>query len=262
MNIDVYLQEFAADWRLLGRAKATADIYCAYVKELVGQGEPEAITLAATKIWLADAPSAETARYRARAVRAFGRWSAANDGPAWPWSASVPLAATPPKPQPTVTPEQYAATVSATTSLRDRTVIELLWATGMRVSELARVTVEDIDLLGGYVTVPRSKAGRPRVVPLSEPATRACRRLIGGRETGSLLTMSSHAIQLLLRRLGAPTAHAWRRGWAVHALRYGVSEASVRAAAGWSSGAMVARYTNAVSGDLALAEFQRARAAV
>lgn len=258
MHIDIYLQEFAADWRLLGRSSATADIYGLYIRHLVGDADPASITLPSVKQWLATASSAETARYRARAVRAFGRWSAANDGPPWPWSASVPLAATPPKPQPTVTPEKYASIVSAAKSLRDRTVIELLWATGLRVSELARVKVEDVDVLGGYITVPRAKAGRPRVVPLSSAAARACRRQIGGRQHGSLLGMTPHAVQLLLRRLSAPTAHAWRRGWAVHALRHGVSEASVRAAAGWSSGAMVARYTNAVSGDLAIAEFRRA----
>ena len=96
MNIAVYLQEFEADWRLLGRASATADIYCLYVRDLVGDADPASITLPAVKLWLAAAPSAETARYRARAVRAFGRWSAVNDGPAWPWAATVPLAATPP----------------------------------------------------------------------------------------------------------------------------------------------------------------------
>lgn len=258
MNVDIYLQEFVADWRLLGRSSATAEIYRAYIREVVADADPTTITVSHVKIWLAEAPSAETARYRARAVRAFGRWSAANDGPAWPWAASVPLAATPPKPQPTVTPEQYRSVVGRAKSLRDRTVIELLWATGLRVSELARVKVEDVDVLGGYVTVPRAKAGRPRVVPLTDAAARACRRQMGGRQHGSLLGMSPHAIQLLLRRLSAPTAHAWRRGWAVHALRHGVSEASVRAAAGWSSGTMVARYTSAVSGDLAIAEFQRA----
>jgi len=43
----------------------------------------------------------------------------------------------------------------------------------------------------------------------------------------------------------------------IQALRSGVSETSVRAAAGWSSGAMVARYTRALSGELAVEEFQR-----
>jgi hypothetical protein len=40
-------------------------------------------------------------------------------------------------------------------------------------------------------------------------------------------------------------------------LRSGVSEASVKAAAGWSSGAMVSQYTRTLSGELALEEFSR-----
>ncbi len=68
--------------------------------------------------------------------------------------------------------------------------------------------------------------------------------------------MSTNAIRLCLQRLKAPSAHAWRRGWVVQSLRSGVSEASVRASAGWATGAMVARYTNALSGELAVEEFQ------
>ena len=61
----------------------------------------------------------------------------------------------------------------------------------------------------------------------------------------------------VLRCLNAPPAHAWRRGWAVHARRNGVSEVSVCTIAGWSSGAMVARYTAALSNELVVAEFER-----
>ena len=35
-----------------------------------------------------------------------------------------------------------------------------------------------------------------------------------------------------------------------------MSETSLKSAAGWSSGAMVSRYTSALSGELALDEFQ------
>jgi hypothetical protein len=61
----------------------------------------------------------------------------------------------------------------------------------------------------------------------------------------------------LIAKDGFQSAHAWRRGWAVQALRSGVSETSVGAAAGWSSGAMVARNTSALSGELAVVEFRR-----
>ena len=259
MDIGVYLEEFRVDWRLAGRATATVDTYSNYLREFVGSNDPNTMTLTDCKVWLADAPSAETARYRARAIRAFGKWAATHDGPVWLWAATVPLATVQPKPQPTVSADEYRVVLSRAGSLRDRTVVELLWSTGMRVSELARVTVQYCDVAGGWIVVPRSKTGRPRIVPLGDGAVSSCRRQIGQRTEGSLLGMSSHAIQLLLRRLAAPTAHAWRRGWAVHALRHGVSEASVRAAAGWSSGAMVARYTSAVSGELAIHEFRRAQ---
>ena len=58
-------------------------------------------------------------------------------------------------------------------------------------------------------------------------------------------------------RLGASSAHAWRSGRAVQTLRSGASESSVRAAAGWSIGAIVARATRALIGELTVEEFQR-----
>ena len=257
MKLETYLQEFAADWKLLGKAASTVEMYCVYLRQLGGEHSADDVTLAATKLWLADSASTPTAIARAKAVRAFGRWAEDNDGPDWSWWKSVPTPQPRVVPQPTVSVEDYRRALTATRRQRDRLVIELLWSTGLRLSELARIDIADIDLAGGFVVVPRTKTNRPRVAPLSEPAVRLCRRFVGEREAGPLLGMTSHAIQLLLRRLGAPTPHAWRRGWAVEALRNGVSEASVKAAAGWSSGAMVARYTSAVSGELAIAEFRR-----
>ena len=116
--------------------------------------------------------------------------------------------------------------------------------------------VADVNLATGCLIVRQSKNGKPRVAPLSPSARRALRRHIGSRSSGLVFEMTSNAVRLLLTRSGVPSAHAWRRGWAVHALRRGVSETSVKAAAGWRSGAMVSRYTNALSGELAMAEFR------
>ena len=162
------------------------------------------------------------------------------------------------RPQPTATEADYRAARRKASTDRDRAVIELLWSCGLRRGELVRLDVEDVNLSDGLLVVRQSKTGRPRVGPLSPSARRAVRRQIAGRPSGSLLGMYSNAIRLLLKRLGAPSAHAWRRGWAVEALRNGVSEASVRSAAGWATGAMVARYTRALSGELAVSEFHEA----
>ena len=141
---------------------------------------------------------------------------------------------------------------------RDKALIELLWSTGLRRSELARLDASDINLSQGYLVVRTTKSGKPRIAPLSPQARRALLRHLGKRVEGSVFGLNSSSIRVRLARLGLPSAHAWRRGWAIHALRSGVSEASVRTAAGWSSGAMVVRYTSSLSGELALAEFQRA----
>ena len=133
----------------------------------------------------------------------------------------------------------------------------MLWSTGVRREELARACIEHVDFVSGYIVVPSSKDGRPRIVPLSPKARQTLRRLVGRREVGSLFNMTGNANRLRLQRMGIPSAHAWRRGWAVQALRSGVSETSVKAAAGWFNGAMVARYTNALSGVLAIEELKK-----
>lgn len=256
MEFHEYLDEFRTDWRLDGRAVHTVDLYCLRLVHLHDFADAR-VTLAATKRWLAESSSAQVARFRARAVRAFGKWAADHDGPDWSWWPAVPLSAVPVTPQRTVSHQDYERAHRAAKSVRDRLVIEMLWCSGLRVSELARLTRESVVLADGYVVVERSKTGRSRVAPLSDSACRLIRRLPTKVGQRTLLGMTPSAIQQLLRRIGAPSAHAWRRGWAVNALRSGVSETSVRAAAGWTSGAMVARYTSAVSGELAISEFKR-----
>lgn len=53
---------------------------------------------------------------------------------------------------------------------RDATLLEMLYATGLRASELISVTLADVDRLGGMVKV-RGKGGKERLVPLGEIAS-------------------------------------------------------------------------------------------
>lgn len=120
--------------------------------------------------------------------------------------------------------------------------------------------MEHADLAAGILTIPVSNTGKFRTVPLSPTTIAALKGFLKQRSSGSVIQLKSDGIRSLLRRLNAPPAHAWRQGWAVHALRNGVSEVSLRTIAGWSCGAMVARYTAALSNELAVAEFERLRA--
>jgi len=67
-------------------------------------------------------------------------------------------------------------------SLRDHAMLELLYAGGVRVSEVADARLEDLKLEMGYILV-RGKGDKERMVPLGVPAQRSLQRYLkGGRE--------------------------------------------------------------------------------
>ncbi len=67
-----------------------------------------------------------------------------------------------------------------TASRRDRAILELLYSTGIRVSELVGLRLQDVDLLGGVAKV-AGKGKKERLVPIGAPAVRAIHRYVEGR---------------------------------------------------------------------------------
>lgn len=69
--------------------------------------------------------------------------------------------------------------------LRDRAILEVLYSTGIRVSELVGLSQEDVDLIAGAVKV-RGKGKKERIAMLGEEAQRAVRNYLEERgATGS-----------------------------------------------------------------------------
>lgn len=52
--------------------------------------------------------------------------------------------------------------------IRDRTILELFYATGIRRSELVRIDVEDLDPGTGVLMIRKGKGGKDRVVPVGD----------------------------------------------------------------------------------------------
>jgi integrase/recombinase XerD len=82
----------------------------------------------------------------------------------------------------TETPPRNDSAGSQALALRDRAMIELLYAGGVRVSEVADARLEDLKLEMGYILV-RGKGEKERMVPLGVPAQQAVQRYLkDGRE--------------------------------------------------------------------------------
>jgi integrase/recombinase XerD len=60
--------------------------------------------------------------------------------------------------------------VGSPRGLRDRAILETLYATGVRRQELAALTVDDVDLRGAVIAVREGKGKKDRLLPLSERA--------------------------------------------------------------------------------------------
>lgn len=149
-------------------------------------------------------------------------------------------------------------------ALRDRAILELLYATGLRVSELVGLNVADVDLDDGRLRV-TGKGNKQRLVLFGAPAARALRAylrsgrpaLADGRAEPALFLnrgggrLSARAVQLLVRRAGvaagitAPThPHLLRHTFATHMLDGGADVRVVQELLGHARATTTQVYTH------------------
>jgi integrase/recombinase XerD len=68
--------------------------------------------------------------------------------------------------------------LSTLCGIRDRTILEVFYSTGVRLEELFRLTIYDVDLQGGLLRVNKGKGAKDRVVPLGRHAVTFLREYI------------------------------------------------------------------------------------
>jgi site-specific recombinase XerD len=149
-------------------------------------------------------------------------------------------------------------------ALRDAAILELLYATGIRVGELCGLDVDDVDTGRRTVRV-FGKGGKERTVPVGVPATRAVehwrrlgRPLLAGERSGPALFLgvrggrlhpgtARRVVHAALARAGELPdmgPHGLRHSAATHLLEGGADLRSVQEILGHASLATTQRYTH------------------
>ncbi|HET6793786.1 MAG TPA: tyrosine-type recombinase/integrase [Acidimicrobiales bacterium] len=169
-------------------------------------------------------------------------------------------------------PAGAASRPEAAAALRDAAVLELLYGSGLRVSELCGLSDEDLDLKRGLMRV-WGKGSKQRQLPMSDPSVEAVRRwLADGRPELAGPDSPPGAVFLNQRgrRLGTrdvrrilerhsphPThPHALRHTYATHLLDGGADLRAVQELLGHASLATTQVYTH-VSKERLLQVYER-----
>ncbi len=254
----VLLDEFCdAIWLENGLARLTLDAYRRDLTQL-------AAWLIAHGASLAEADEAALARYvedrhaagakssssnrRLAAARRFYRWLLRQNRRAADPTANLDSAKQAPR-FPKILSEGdvdrllAAPDVASPLGLRDRAMLELLYASGLRVSELVAVKVHEVSLSDRVVRVASGKGAKTRLVPFGEEAADWIERyladarpvLLAARSTDALFVTTRgtgmtrhnfwHAIKRFAIVAGIPAAllspHTLRHAFATHLLNHG-----------------------------------------
>jgi len=232
--------------------------------------DPDAITTDHIRGYLSEAMKTlgrATVQRRLFAIKAFFRWRETMAG-----AASPARSLRSPRTQrrlPAILPEddvrrliEADAEESSPAALRDRAILETLYSSGLRVSELVGLNWRDIDDDVGMVLVRSGKGNKDRMVPIGEPALdalKAWRRAmpVAWELEGPVITnlrggrLTTRAVENILAQrivaagLGASiTPHGLRHCFATHMLNSGADLRSIQEMLGHASLATTQRYTH------------------
>jgi len=152
-----------------------------------------------------------------------------------------------------------APDVKIDVGIRDRAMIELMYAAGLRVSEMCGLRVADVDLDSAIVTC-HGKGSKQRRIPIGKSAVRWLQRYIAARDRlgsnnpilflnrGRALNrqLAWSIIKTHAATAGVPhiSPHSLRHSFATHLMQHGADSRSVQALLGHSDISTTEIYTH------------------
>jgi len=213
-NLDKYKTQFLEHLEIeKNRSQLTIASYNHYLERFIGFAKksgvksPEKISLDLTRKFrlalnrMKDGQGRPlkliTQNYHVIALRSFLKYLAKNDIKTLP-AEKLELAKTPSRQIQFLEPEEIKRLIDATkveknelVALRDLAILQTLFSTGLRVSELAALTKLKINLNKGEFSV-RGKGDKVRVVFLSDDARNAIRNYVNSRKDKSPAIFVAH----------------------------------------------------------------------
>lgn len=165
-----------------------------------------------------------------------------------------------------------SADTSTPLGRRDRAILELFYASGLRLSELVGLDLEDVNLSGRVARV-AGKGGKERIVPFNNSTAKAIKAYLKDRgdEAGDALflnyqgtRLSTRGVDRLVRRYAREAAtrlgvspHALRHSFATHLLQAGADLRAIQELLGHERLSTTQRYTHLDATSL-LAQYKKA----
>ncbi len=152
---------------------------------------------------------------------------------------------------PSLTPQQVNYVIEQASCVRDKAIISMFADSGLRLSELANIKLQNIDWQNRLIKV-RCKGNKEGLAPFGKTTETLLKQWLSTHEPDSNLWDLKHwGINIMLRRLSVKTGlpcnpHTFRRTFASILAKRGVDSLHIMRLGRWSSIQMVERYTRSV----------------
>ncbi|MDD5725587.1 MAG: tyrosine recombinase XerC [Candidatus Omnitrophica bacterium] len=148
--------------------------------------------------------------------------------------------------------------------LRDRAILEVFYSSGLRISELVGLNLEDIDFISGIIKV-RGKGKKERIVPVGETALAAIKKYLDKRDKNTdILFLNHHQRRISARGVRfvlvkyfkncgikpGVSAHTFRHSFATHLLNRGADLRTVQELLGHANLSSTQIYTHLTTDKL------------